>query len=407
MKQAQLGGRSRRRHLLGVAAAVAATTLVLTGCSAGGNDFGTSTGNLDTDVVDTLPADVQAAFQNLDQPIGATPYVDGWKPRGEAPWTIGYASPYDGNSWQAAAKSRLFDDLLPEYQEAGIIEDVVITESGFDDAVQNQQIRQLVDQGVDLIYLCCSNTTSLNQSIEYAHSKGVPTVSFSGYVDSPYAINTSANYFQAGFTQATAIFEKIGGQGNVLDVIGVAGAASSDSFDAGVNKAAEAFPDIKLVGPVEGAWADTVTKTEVQKFLATNAEDIAGVVVQPGSATGALEAFKESGRPIVPISLGGEAGAMCYWINNPDFADSAFNIWPPGDEMELGWEVAIRTLLGQGPKIQSVVREVSPLSFEYAKEQLGTDCDEAANTYIEPPRGEWFPSDMLGKFFNNPADPLS
>ncbi|GAA1214405.1 hypothetical protein GCM10009655_12090 [Rhodoglobus aureus] len=390
-----------------VAAIATAAAIALAGCSSGGDFQDPGATNSSDDVVSQLASDLQPAYANLGQPVGATPYTGDWKPRGDAPWTIGYASPYDGNSWQAAAKARLFDDLLKTYQDAGLIKDVIITESGFDDSVQNQQIRQLVDQGADLIIACCSNTTSLNQSIEYAYKQGVPFVSYSGYVTSPYAINTSANYHQAGFASADAIFMKIGGEGTVLDVIGVAGAASSDSFDAGVAAAAANYPGIKLVGQVEGAWADTVTKTEVQKFLATNSEPIAGMIVQPGSATGALQALQESGRPIVPISIAGEAGALCYWIQNPDFVDVAFNVWPPGNEMQLGFEVAVRTLEGQGPKIQSIVREVSPITSEFALDKLGADCDVNSNAWIEPSVDDWFSTATLDKFFEDPSDPLA
>lgn len=397
--------KKRRGLWLGVVAVAAA--MLLAGCSSGGNDFGGGSTGSSTDAISTLPQELQGAYENLNQPVGATAYMGGFKPRGQAPWTIGYASPYDGNSWQAAAKSRLFNDLLPKYQNAGLLKNIIVTESGFDDTVQNQQIRQLVDQGADLIFLCCSNTESLNKSIEYAHSKGVPTVSYSGYVNSPYAVNTSANYYQAGYTQAENTFKKIGGKGTVLDVIGVAGAASSDSFDNGVKAAAGKYPGITLVGQVQGAWADTVTKTEVQKWLAANSQQIDAIVTQPGSATGALQALQESGRAVVPISIGGEAGAMCYWLKHPDWVDSAFNIWPPGDEAQVGLEVAVRILLGQGPKIQSIVRNVTPLTADYAKSKIGSDCDVNANTWIEPPASEWFSSDMLNGFFEKGSDPLT
>jgi ribose transport system substrate-binding protein len=401
--------RHRRIFATAVTAVVAAVTLTLAGCSSGGDFSGGSNPSASTSAsaVSSLPKPLQAAYVNLNQPVGPTAYEGAWKPRGKAPWTIGYASPYTGNAWQAAAKDRLFQDLLAKYQKAGIIKNVVITESNLDDTVQNQQIRQLVDQGADLIYTCCSNTTSLNQSIQYAHSKGVPFVSFSGYVNSPYAVNTSANYHQAGFEQGTAVFKKIGGTGTVLDVVGNPGAASSDSFDAGVKEASSKYPNVKLVGQVAGQWAGSVTKAEVQKYLATNSAAINGIVVQPGEATGALDALKESGRPIVPISLGGESGAMCYWVNHPDFADSAFNIWPPGDEMQFGFEVAVRTLEGQGPKIQSIVRNVSPITIETAKAKLGANCNESADSYIEPSADEWMSTATLNGFFEHPADPLT
>lgn len=50
-------------------------------------------------------------------------------------------------------------------------------QSNLNDSVQIQQMRQFVDQGVDAIMVCCSNPSALDQTVEYAHSKGVPVFS--------------------------------------------------------------------------------------------------------------------------------------------------------------------------------------------------------------------------------------
>ena len=65
----------------------------------------------------------------------------------------------------------LMDILRPQAQKAGLVKDVIVTQSDLKDAVQIQQIRQLVDQGVDAIIMCCSNITALNQTIKYAYKK--------------------------------------------------------------------------------------------------------------------------------------------------------------------------------------------------------------------------------------------
>ena len=42
-------------------------------------------------------------------------------------------------------------------------------------------MRQLVDQGVDAIIVCCSNPTALNQTVQYAYERGVPMHLLSNY----------------------------------------------------------------------------------------------------------------------------------------------------------------------------------------------------------------------------------
>ncbi|HEY4046481.1 MAG TPA: hypothetical protein VGM27_06405 [Acidobacteriaceae bacterium] len=104
------------------------------------------------------------------QPKGPS-ILRNFKAKKGPPWTIGYASSYAGNTWRAAAMHFLMDILRPQAQKAGLVKDVIVTQSDLKDAVQIQQIRQLVDQGVDAIIICCSNITALNQTIKYAYKK--------------------------------------------------------------------------------------------------------------------------------------------------------------------------------------------------------------------------------------------
>ena len=358
--------------------------------------------------VDELPPDIAKAYQGLDpaQPQGPSAYRD-FKAKKGPPWTVGYASSYAGNSWRAAAMDRLLKTIVPEYQKAGLVKEVVVTQSDLKDSVQIQQMRQLVDQGVDAIVVCCSNVTALNQTVAYANSKGVPVFSWSGYLTSPMAISAAANYFDGAYNIAKSMFNRINGKGNVLLVSGIPGLASSDSFDGGVAKALKEFPGIKLVGTVQGKWTDQVAQVEVQKFLATHPEQIDAIVVQSPSETGVLKALQQSGRPIVPITLAGEAGTLCYWKAHPEWAKEGFYMWPPGDEFELVFNVLIRTLEGQGPKVQSVSRGALPFTLADIGSKIPENCSTDSTDWIEPDADKWFPQEMADKFFLRPQDPMS
>src|SRR5690348_8967006 len=52
-------------------------------------------------VVSSLPKEVQPAYDGFDAGVEKSPWVD-FKPKHGAPWTVGYASGYAGNSWRAA-----------------------------------------------------------------------------------------------------------------------------------------------------------------------------------------------------------------------------------------------------------------------------------------------------------------
>lgn len=357
--------------------------------------------------VSELPPETQKLYakEMLDpvQPVGESAYRD-WKPKKGPPWTIGYASSYAGNTWRANVMDRLQKVLIPKWKKLGLVKDVIITQSNLKDATQIQQMRQLVDQGVDAIIVCCSNPTALNQSVKYAYDKGVPVFSSVGYLTSPYAINSSTNFELAGAEMGEWMAQEIGKKGNVLIVQGIPGTGTSDSLDRGIKKKLATYPNIKVVGDVAGMWTDQVAQSEVQKWLATNPGQLDGIIVQSASELGALRALQQSGRKMVPITIGEEVGALCYWKKNPKFVSSSFVAWPPGDDFELAWNIMMRTLQGQGPKLQSIL--VAPKKLTHADIAKALDkCDENSDQFISIGIDKWGGTSNLDQFFLRPADP--
>jgi ribose transport system substrate-binding protein len=358
--------------------------------------------------LDELPKSITDSVYNMDlmdpiQPLGESAFRD-WKSDRSPPWTVGYASTYAGNTWRKGAMGRLME-LKPKWQALGLLNDIVVTQSNLKDSLQIQQIRQLVDQGVDAIIICCSNPTALNQAIEYAFDRGVPVFSFTGYTTSPLSVNSSVNYHQAGFDVGTWMAEEVDGSGNILVIEGIPGYSASDSQNAGVLDGLSRYPDITVTGQIAHNWTSQVGQAETQKWLATHPGQLDGMAVQSSGETGVLAALLQSGREIVPISIGGELGALCYWRQNPDYISAAIQTWPPGDDVELGWNIMMRTMQGQGPKIQSIL--VPPLTIDYAdvEAMMGADCDRNSTDWYNPGIDVWGGADYLDNFFLRPADP--
>lgn len=356
-----------------------------------------------------LPQEIQDQLYNpeaLDsnQPIADSAYRD-WAAPNPPPWTIGYASSYAGNTWRAAVMERLQNEIIPKWQELGLIDEVIVTQSNLNDSTQIQQMRQLVDQGVDAIIVCCSNPTALNQTVEYAHSKGVPVFSGIGYLTSPYAVNSSANFVVGGQMLGEWMANEIGGAGNVLVVEGIPGASASDSQNVGVQAALAKYPDITVAGQVAGMWTDQVAQSEIQRWLATNPGQLDGIIIQSASELGAVRAMQQSGREMVPITIGGEMGALCTWRQNPDWISSAIQAWPPGDDFEMAWNIMMRTLQGQGPKIQSILTTPIVLTKEQMMEAIPEDCDPNDPGWYHPGIEAWAGKEYLDQFFLRPADP--
>jgi ribose transport system substrate-binding protein len=370
--------------------------------------FGLSTASI-AEGLDEIPEETRAKVYNPEfmdpaQPLDPSMFRD-WKSPRKPPWTIGYASTYAGNTWRKGAMARLLGEVVPKWQKLGLIKEIIITQSNLKDALQIQQMRQLVDQGVDAIIICCSNPTALNQTIKYAFDKGVPTFSFTGYVTSKYAMNSSVNYHQAGYEIGRWMAKEIGEKGNVLVIEGIPGSSASDSQNAGVLDGLKQSPDIKLVGNINHMWTSQVGQAETQKWLATHPQQLDGIAVQSSGETGVLQALLQSGRDIPPISIGGELGALCYWRNNPDYISAAIQTWPPGDDIELGWNIMMRTMQGQGPKIQSILVPTVTSTLDDIKAILDENCDRNSTDWLHVGIDAWGGTDYLNQFFLHPADP--
>lgn len=368
-------------------------------------------GELCKECLAKVPQDMRDYVYNMeymdeDQPLGPT-VMKGWKSERKPPWTIGYASTYAGNTWRKGAMERLMEVVYPKWKALGMVDEIVLTESNLDDALQIQQMRQMIDGGkVDAIIICCSNITALNTTIEYGWKKGVPTLSFTGFTTSPYSINTSVNYRLVGYYVGAWMAELIGEKGNVIVIEGIPGYSASDQQNKGVLAALAQYPKIKVVGQLAHNWTSQVAQKELSQWLSTNTQKIDGIAVQSSGETGTLQALLQSGLdPIPPIALGGELGALCYWRQNPKYIDEAIYAWPPGDEIELGMDVLIRTLQGQSPMIQSILVGPATKNFDDIKKILNEDCDRNSTGWDNPGIESWAPKKYVDAFFENPADP--
>lgn len=357
-------------------------------------------------VVSSLPKEVQQYYDlATTTPLGPSIYRN-FKPKRSGPWLIGYASSFGGNTWRIGARTRLQEVLLPKYKSAGLVKDVITTEANLNLSKQIQQIRQLVDQGCDAIMTIGAAHTALDGAIKYAYDHGVLFVAIQGGVSSPYALQISGNYALCGKLQGQALGKRMGGKGNVLIIQGIPQAEASNDFQRGHEAGLKEFPGIRIMGAVAGNWVDSVAKTKVLEFLATHPQKLGGIASQSPGDLGALSALQQMGRPVVPMTCGGEMGPLAYWRDHPDWIDLTYQGWPPGNEMEEGWEVMLRTLQGQGPKIASILIGPGPITHKELAGLLPAGTTYTSNEWVEPPYQDWFPTKTMDMFFERPADPL-
>ena len=231
--------------------------------------------------------------------------------------------------------------------------------------------------------------------------------SSSGYLTSPKAISAAANYTDGGYQIAKSIFNRIGGQGNVLLVTGIPGLASSDSFDNGVTKALKETPGIKLVGTVAGKgrtrWRKSRCRNSSPRILnrSMRLSSVAGRDRRPEGAPAvrtANRAHHASRRSRNAVLLEGPSGM------------------DEGRLLHVASRRRIRIRLQRTDSYAGGPRgkRCSPSCVTRCRSRWLTSAPRSLRiaapirpTGSSRTRDKWFPESLANQFFLHPHDPLT
>jgi ribose transport system substrate-binding protein len=318
-----------------------------------------------------------------------------------APWKWCHSESYQGNPWRVALTNEL-RRLVDVYKAAGRISDFELSDSNGDTSRQIAQIRAFIDKKCSIITLVAGSATGLNDAIEAAYKAGIPVVTISSSVTSPYAINVDSNYARWGYDMASAIKNALGGKGNVLMVEGIAGAPIVALERAGAEKAFKGS-DIKEARSVNGNWTANVTKTAVLQALATTPQKIDAVWTTGSESRVVAEAFAEANRP-QPLITGSISGdALGYWKAHPDGYRFDGQAVLPGWNSQALFRVAVRLLEGQQPKLGTLLIPIPAVhQDDLAKWYKACMTPASVSVFPSPPTDPVSDHD-LDAFFKKPA----
>jgi ribose transport system substrate-binding protein len=348
-----------------------------------------------------LAPELRAAYKGSGQTTADSPYFD-FKPKQGPPWTIAYASTYSGNTWRADVMDEL-KKQFEEYKALGLVDKLIITESNGDVARTSQQIRQALDKGADGIITIAPSATGINAAIDAAFRKGVPVVNFESPVTSINAINSGVNNYEAGRMQAEYVADKVGKGGRVIFLNGIPGFSASEQMKAGTMDV-YAERGVKVVASADGYWTNPIAKTALLKLLSTTPGKVDFVHQQAGMGQGAIEALKQTGRGDIPVLIADDIAGAVYWQKDQKMAETGFSEFPARSDARLAWELLMRTLEGQQPKITSILRAPATFSYDDLATLLPADATTKNTDWVESLTEDYY-TKTVPKFFAAPLDP--
>lgn len=238
-------------------------------------------------------------------PVSASP---------EAP-VVALSNAYYGNTWRHQMVEA-FEDAATEAKEKGLIADFITVNGDGSVAAQNSAIAELILKGIDVLLVNAASETAVNGVIEKACAAGIIVISFDSIASAPcnYQLNFDFNGYKEA--QAEAVFQMLGGKGNVIQVRGVSGSAPDEAMYAAQQRVLARYPEIKVVATVFGEATASVAQAAIANVL-PSLPHVDAVLAQGGSDdVGIVQAFIQYGGEYadkMPIIEGGGGTDFVKW----------------------------------------------------------------------------------------------
>lgn len=291
-------------------------------------------------------------------------------------YKIGISNTVQGNGW----REEMVCAMKAEALASGKVESLNIAHRNTDAAGQLEDIRNLIQAGVNAIVVNPASADGVNAAIKEATDAGIVVVAVDQAVTEPSAYILSNNQTQYAYLGAKWLFETMGGKGAVVYMRGAAGAGADNDRDVGFKKAMAEFPEITVAQEVFTGWQQDQGKQQINDIIA------AGVPFQGVWTSGIdnviVDAFVESGTPLVPIVGADNAGFVGQLTSVEGLVGAA--VTNPGSVGGAGVALAIQILDGAMPAEKTVL--VDPTVWANNTEEGRALIAAGANPALSP---EW------------------
>lgn len=207
---------------------------------------------------------------------------------------IGVSAGYLSNAWInfTAQMIKYEASLHPE------IEEIKITDAGFNPTKQAADIDDLLTSGVDAILFWPVDEKAIMPALKKAHDQGVVTINIGYNFMRDPSVTSNAYVNQWGYTEQVVdqFIDSLDGKGKIIAMLPIAGSSAAVVQLAVLKQKLEDYPDMELLSAEYGDWdrakAKQLTENLLQRF-----PQIDGAFSPAGQMSmGIYEAFDEAGR---------------------------------------------------------------------------------------------------------------
>jgi len=186
-------------------------------------------------------------------------------------------------------------------EEAGY--DLIFLDANGDVTKQNDDIQDLITQGVDVLILNPVNPEAVVPSIQAAEAAGIPVITVDRPVTSGAVAHVGRDNVEMGRLVGQAVVDKLGASGGkIIEIQGDAGGIVMENRRDGFHEAAESASGVTIV---QGPYAEYIRAnavTAMQDLMQANADVKVVYSHNDDMSLGALQVLTEAGREDVLVS---------------------------------------------------------------------------------------------------------
>ena len=153
-------------------------------------------------------------------------------------------------------RDKLNDELkMGEYLNDSLI--VKLASSNDDNMLQNKQVNQFIDEGVDLLIVSPNQLSAISKSVERAYDKGIPVILYDRKTNSDkYTAFIGCDNYTIGKSMGTFIAQQLQGKGRIVEIRGLEGSSPALERHRGFMDAIKPYPGLQVVASEEGNWKE-------------------------------------------------------------------------------------------------------------------------------------------------------
>lgn len=153
-------------------------------------------------------------------------------------------------------RDKLNDELkMGEYLNDSLI--VKLASSNDDNVLQNKQVNQFIDEGVDLLIVSPNQLSAISKSVERAYDKGIPVILYDRKTNSDkYTAFIGCDNYTIGKSMGTFIAQQLHGKGRIVEIRGLEGSSPALERHRGFMDAIKPYPGLQVVASEGGNWKE-------------------------------------------------------------------------------------------------------------------------------------------------------